>query len=66
MRNTRRNIAVILADNSVDCILALGDGIERHAKDLRDMGFKVRVKYFPSWKAAEAYEARMRGNLSYV
>jgi hypothetical protein len=33
---------------------------KREAKDLRQMGFTVKIKAFATWEEAEAYEEKLR------
>lgn len=53
-------VYVILADGEFDAIWETEEQAKQEARDLRQMGYSVRVKRFPTWSAAEAYEDRLR------
>lgn len=47
--------------NEVDQIVETKEIANREARDLRKMGFEVKVRSFPSWEAAEAWDQKLRG-----
>lgn len=53
-------VYVILADGEFDAIWETEEQAKQEARDLRQMGYSVLVRRFPSWSAAEAYEDRLR------
>lgn len=51
---------MLIADGECDAIWDTMEQAQAEAKDLRRMGYKVRLKEYPTWEAAEAAEERMR------
>lgn len=53
-------VYALIADGEYDATWETREQADREAKDLRRMGYRVRIKELPSWEAAEALEERMR------
>lgn len=49
-------VYVVIADGSIDIIQTGKVHVDKHVKDLKKMGCEVKVKSFPTWAAAEAFE----------
>lgn len=54
-------VYMLIADGTIDQIVETEALAKRERRDLEKMGCEVRVKRFPSWEAADAYEAKHRG-----
>lgn len=55
-------VAVVITEgNAVDLIEDYTGFTAQHVADLRDMGYKVRVKLFPNWDQAQAYADKLGG-----
>lgn len=62
MTTTAASVYMILCDGDVDQIVETKAIAEREKKDLIKLGCdNVKIKIFPSWEAAEAYETKKRG-----
>lgn len=53
-------IAVVLADGEIDIIAPHALSLYAHVADLRELGHRVHVRLFDSWKAAEKFEDEYR------
>lgn len=51
----------LIADGTFDQVCTCTAERDREVKDLRKMGFVVKVKPVKDWQAAEALEDKMRG-----
>ena len=56
-------VFMIMADGEPDQIVETREIAKREAKDLRDMGCNVKVKPFPTWEAAYAFEDKFKAYL---
>lgn len=52
---------VIICDGTFDQVCENERQRDKEVKDLRKMGFGVKVKKVPNWEAADALESKMRG-----
>lgn len=58
---TKPAVYVVICDGNFDAIWETKCQANKEAKDLRSMGYEIRIKEFPNWQAAEAYEEKLRG-----
>ena len=50
-------ITVIIADGAIDSLVPRAESPD-HIRELRSLGFKVILRHFPNWQAAEDFEDR--------
>lgn len=57
-----RECFMVIADGECDQICETRTDANREKNDLTRMGCEAKVRRFPSWRAAEAYETKLRGH----
>ena len=56
-----KQVAAIVTDGDLDSIQDWGPDAVQHVKDLRAMGFRVKVTLFTDWPRAESWAEKRFG-----